>query len=60
MNVKIEKKGDVETLVITLPVAPAPSKSGKSTVIASTHGNQPTTAQYNGKAIVVGVNAYVK
>lgn len=40
--------------------SPAPSKSGKTLVIASTHGNQATTCEVNGKAVVVGVNAYIK
>jgi len=47
-------------MVITLPISPRASKSGKSTVIASSGGNQPTTAQYEGQAVIVGVNAYVR
>ncbi len=47
-------------LVVRLPIAAARSASGKSLVIASTHGNQPTTAQYEGKTVILGVNAYVK
>ena len=47
-------------IVITLPISPRPSKSGKTTVIASTAGNQATTATYNGQPVIVGVNAYVK
>lgn len=45
---------------LTIPVSPRPSKSGKTTVIASSAGNRPTTAVYDGKPIVVGLNAYVK
>ena len=56
MEVKIEKN----TLVITLPISPRTSKSGKSTVIASSGGNMATTAEYEGKPVVVGVNAYIK
>lgn len=37
-----------------------PSASGKTTVLFSTHGNQATTAQYQGKPVVVGLNMYVK
>jgi len=29
-------------------------------VIASTAGNQATTAAYNGQPVIVGVNAYIK
>ena len=56
MEVKIKD----DKLVITLPISPRASKSGKSTVIASSSGNQPTTCEYEGKVVVVGVNAYVK
>ena len=46
-------------LVITVPISPRTSKSGKSLVIASSSGNVQTTTEYEGKPIVVGVNAYV-
>ena len=47
-------------LIITLPISPRTSKSGKSTVVASTGGNQPTTCEYEGKPIIVGANAYIR
>ena len=47
-------------LIITLPISPRTSKSGKSLVVASTGGNQPTTCEYDGKPVVIGVNAYVR
>lgn len=48
-------------LIITIPLqAPAPSTSGKTLVVASSHGNTVTTATIDGKPIVVGVNAYIK
>jgi hypothetical protein len=48
-------------LVIRLPLnnPPVPSSSGKTLVVASTHGNRPTNAVVDGQPIVVGVNAYV-
>jgi hypothetical protein len=46
-------------LVITLPIQAAMSKSGKSEVIASTHGNVRTSTTYKDKPITIGVNAYV-
>ena len=47
-------------LVITLPLEkPAPSASGKTLVVASTHGNQRTTVEIEGKPVTVGVNAYI-
>jgi hypothetical protein len=49
-----------ETLVIRLSIeAPKPSASGKTLVVASTHGNQKTGIQIDGKDVYVGVNAYV-
>ena len=48
-------------LVITLELEPpTPSSSGKTLVVASSHGNQPTTAEVNGKQVVIGVNAYIR
>jgi hypothetical protein len=55
---KVEIKDN--QIIITLPISPRPSKSGKTTVIASTAGNQPTTCEYEGKPVILGVNAYVK
>jgi hypothetical protein len=48
-------------LVIRLPLnpAPVPSASGKTLVVASTHGNQKTQAMIDGQPVVVGVTAYV-
>ena len=54
---KVEIKNN--ELIITLPISPRTSKSGKSTVIASTSGNVATSAQYEGKPIIIGCNAYV-
>ena len=57
MQVEI-KNGD---LVITIPMQkPAPWASGKTLVVASSHGNQPTSAQVDGKPVVVGLNAYIR
>jgi hypothetical protein len=48
-------------LVIRLPLNKPPvlSATRKNLVVASTHGNQVTEAQVNGKNIVVGLNAYI-
>lgn len=56
MTVKIENNN----LVITLPINPHPSKSGKTTVIATTSGNKETDQIYQNKKVVIGVNAYIK
>ena len=48
-------------LIITMELSePTPSKSGKTLVIATSHGNQPTTVQVDGKVVTVGVNAYIR
>ena len=48
-------------LIIEADLQPAtPSKSGKTMVVASTNGNITTTAQVDGKAVVIGLNAYYK
>jgi len=39
---------------------PTPSSSGKTLVIASTCGNVVTSAQVNGKPVIIGLNAYIK
>jgi len=56
---KVEIKG--QELIITVEMqTPTPSASGKSLVIASSHGNQRTTALIDGKPVIVGLNAYIK
>lgn len=48
-------------LIITVDLsAPAPSASGKTLVVASSHGNQATTATVDGKPVIIGLNAYIK
>jgi hypothetical protein len=36
------------------------SASGKTLIVASSHGNQATSVLVDGKPVVIGVNAYVK
>lgn len=58
MAATAEIKG--KQLIITIDMqTPAPSASGKTLVVASTRGNQATTAQVNGQPVVIGVNAYI-
>jgi polysaccharide deacetylase 2 family uncharacterized protein YibQ len=58
MTVEIEGN----TLVIRIPMnpKPVPSATGKTLVVASSHGNIPTAAKINGKNVTVGFNAYIK
>jgi hypothetical protein len=48
-------------LVIEIPLnaVPVVSSTGKTLVVASSHGNKVTDAQINGKHVVVGLNAYI-
>ena len=51
-----------KNLVITVPLSdPTPSASGKTLVVASTHGNKEfPDAKVNGKPVIIGLNAYIK
>jgi hypothetical protein len=57
MNARIE--GTKLIVEIELKPQPERSKTGKTLVIASSHGNQATPAKVNGKNVVVGLNAYI-
>jgi len=58
-SMKVEIKGN--ELIITVEMQPpTPSASGKTLVVASSHGNQTTTAIIDGKPVIVGLNAYIK
>jgi len=57
MDVKIENG----KLLISIELQePTPSASGKTLVVATTHGNMVTQCVINGKNVVIGLNAYVK
>ena len=58
MKVEIKDKQIIITLDVIDP--PKPSASGKTLVIGSSFGNQTSQAVFNGKSVVVGVNAYIK
>ena len=51
-----------EYLVIKVPLnpKPTPSATGKTLVVASSHGNKETEVQIQGKPVFIGVNAYIK
>jgi len=47
-------------LVVRIPLqTPTLSASGKTLVVASTHGNVKTDATVNGKQVTIGLNAYI-
>lgn len=57
MEVKIENG----KLIIAIDLqAPTPSASGKTLVVATTHGNVKTECMLEGKPVVIGLNAYIK
>ena len=56
---KLDEQANTLTLVLDLQ-APTPSASGKTLVVATTHGNVPTDVQMGGKPVIVGVNAYIR
>lgn len=57
MEVKIE---DGKLIIILELQPPTPSASGKTLVVASTHGNMATNCEIDGKKVIIGVNAYIK
>ena len=57
MDAKIEN-GKL-TIVIDLQ-EPTPSASGKTLVVATTHGNVATECIVDGKPVTIGLNAYIK
>lgn len=56
---KVEVKGNTLHIEIEMQ-EPQRSASGKTLVVASSHGNQATTATVQGKPVVVGLNAYIR
>ncbi len=61
MQVSIEGKNGSKVLRIEIPLQrPTPSASGKTMVIATTHGNVQTSAVIDGKPVIVGMNAYIR
>ncbi len=59
MALKVEIKENKLLIEIDLE-KPTPSASGKTLVVASTHGNTVTGAEVDGKPLIVGLNAYIK
>ena len=59
MALTAEIKGKVLTITMDIQT-PAPSASGKTLVVASSHGNMATTATVDGKPVIIGINAYIR
>jgi hypothetical protein len=45
-------------LVIRIPIKPEPSSSGKTVLLASTHGNKRSDLVHDGQNVIISVNAY--
>lgn len=56
---KMDEEAKTLTVVLDLQ-EPTPSASGKTLVVATTHGNVPTDVQIDGKPVIVGMNAYIR
>jgi hypothetical protein len=56
---KVEIKDNKLFIEIDLE-KPTPSSSGKTIIVASTHGNTVTAAEVDGKPVIIGLNAYIK
>lgn len=59
MALQVTIKDDKLVIVCDIET-PRPSATGKTLVVASTHGNVPTPAVINGQTVYVGVNAYIR
>ena len=57
MDVKIENG---KLIIIIDLQEPTPSASGKTLVVATTHGNMATECIINGKTVIICLNAYIK
>ena len=57
---KVSLSEDGSKLTVEMAVSPRTSKSGKSTVVATSSGNKTfSDVLFDGKPITIGVNAYV-
>ena len=58
-EITIDEEARTLTLILEL-IEPSRSASGKTFVIATTDGNVPTDVRFDGKPVIVGVNAYIR
>jgi hypothetical protein len=58
---KLTASIESEYLVIKVPLnlTPVRSATGKTLVVASSHGNKQTELEVQGQPVFVGVNAYI-
>jgi hypothetical protein len=58
-SISIDLKANELVIRAPLTIPPESSKTGKTLVLATTHGPVRTGAKFDGKTITIGVNAYV-
>ena len=58
MALNVKRKGDVLKIELSFE-KPQPSKSGKTMLVASTHGVKTTDVQCDGRSVVVVANAFI-
>jgi hypothetical protein len=56
---QVTRKDGKLTIVIDEEAELRPSTTGKTLVVASSHGNMPTGIQINGQVLRVGVNCFI-
>jgi hypothetical protein len=57
---KVSVEGRELVIRIEMEDLPKPSASGKTMVVASSHGNVNTGVMVGDSEVIVGVNAYIK
>lgn len=59
IDVRIDEKNHTITIVLPMLPEPTASSSGKTLVVATTHGNVAVPINVQGRVLRVGVNAYI-
>lgn len=60
MKVTVNKEGTKLTIEADIEQTPAPSSTGKTLMVASTHGAAKAGVNVQGKELYVNLNAYIK
>ena len=60
MAIEAKLTGKKLTITVDINSTPTLSSTGKSLVVASSHGNQATAIMVQGKPVMIGLNAFIK
>jgi 16S rRNA C1402 (ribose-2'-O) methylase RsmI len=62
MNATIVERDGKRFIVVEVEMnkTPESSSTGKTLVLATTHGNQPSNLKFDEQIVTIGVNAYIK